>query len=138
MPAPATSRLVLRESADERRGLTASSLLSNSAPDAPVALLLRAVSGPGLADQGEPLRMLNRFDSDVHVEVRPVQVSGAGPFDVQDVGDRRAPEPGEDPEGEEVFLLVDEPPQPVGRNAEDFSRRSAPARLNGFHLHAPG
>jgi len=49
------------------------------------------------------LRMFEGLDGEVDVEVRPVEVSGVGPLDIQDMVHGRALEPREVCEAEEIL-----------------------------------
>ena len=57
--------------------------------------------------------MFDRFDGEIHVKVRPVQVMRAGKFDVRDRRDRSLPEPRKSQERKEQFAPTDEQPKPV-------------------------
>ncbi len=91
--------------------------------------------GP-LADERERRWPFDGFQGDVDIEVRPVQMVRTLLLDVDDLPDRRVPEPGELVEGNEEFAVVDEQPEAMRGDVRDLSDRSALPTRCGFRARA--
>jgi len=63
----------------------------------------------------------DRVDVKIHVELRPVEVVRLRALDLKDGPHRCVSEPGEVLECEEVLCFVDQQPEAVRRDAEDFN-----------------
>lgn len=71
---------------------------SNGRPEPRRAFRDVGTRGRGYASfrfQGKPVWVFDGFDAQVNVEIRPVEMSGGGLLDVQDLPDRNIFEPGE-------------------------------------------
>jgi hypothetical protein len=65
--------------------------------------------------------MRDGVDVEIHVELRPVEVMWLRTLDLKDGVHRRISEPGEVLEREEVLCLVEQEPEAVRRDAQDFN-----------------
>jgi len=63
----------------------------------------------------------DRIDVKVHIELRPVEVVRLRTFDVENRTHRCVSKPGEVLEREEVLCFVEQQPEAVRRDAEDFN-----------------
>src|SRR5262245_2252446 len=68
---------------------------------------------PDLADEGKTFRMLDGLDSQVHIQVRPIQVMRRRSLNAHELDDWRITEPRELREGQEELALFEEEPEPV-------------------------
>jgi len=71
--------------------------------------------------KGVLLRVINRVNMKINVQIRPVKMVWMGPFHVHDRLDRGVPEPREELKGQEPLAVVQEKPYPVRSNADDLS-----------------
>jgi hypothetical protein len=65
--------------------------------------------------------MLDGFDGEVHVEIRPVEMVRARKLYIHELSNRRVPKPRELLEWEEEFSLADEKPKAVLRDVADLN-----------------
>jgi hypothetical protein len=65
--------------------------------------------------------VLDGFDRDVDVKVRPIKMPRARTLHIENGAHRCALEPWELLEAEEVLAVVDQEPETLGRDAEDFN-----------------
>jgi hypothetical protein len=73
--------------------------------------------------------MLDRFDRQIDVEVRPMEMVGSRPFDVSNPGNGLVFEPGEFTERKEEPSVVHADPEPCLGDVYNFSLQSAAPRL---------
>ena len=81
------------------------------------AIGLRLMPG----NQGEGLWISNRFNGEIHVELRPVKVIRCRPLDIRQLVDRCLPEPRKLRERDEQFLGIEQQPEAVTGHIRDFS-----------------
>ena len=99
--------------------------------------LLDAAGGRPLArNEREPLRMADRINRQVDVEIRPVKMMRLRTLDVCQLGNRRIPEPGEFRKRHEKLLLAKQQPEAVLGDIRDFSVQSVCAKRYGWHPRA--
>jgi len=67
------------------------------------------------------LGVRDRVDVKVHIELRPVEVVRLRTFDVKNRTHRRISKPGEVLKREKVLRVVEQQPEAVRRDAEDFN-----------------
>ena len=76
-------------------------------------------------------------DRQIHVEIRPVEMTRRGSLHTDQLGNRGVPEPRELVKRQKQFTVPEKQPKTVLRNVSDFYGRSASATLPGFHPRAP-
>ena len=81
--------------------------------------------------------MVERLYSQVHVEIRPVQVVRAWKSNVADLSNGCFLKPGKHVERDEQLASIDKQPETVWRDVCDLNRGSALPKRDGFHLDAP-
>jgi hypothetical protein len=69
---------------------------------------------PRLADKGIGFGVLERVDSQVDIEIGPIQMVGAWALHIRDLADRRVLKPGKVFKGQKELPLVEEQPDAVG------------------------
>ncbi len=97
-------------------------------PNAPVR------SGP--ASQRIPLRVLDRLDSKIDVQLRPVQVVRMWPLHINELADGPIPEPREILKRQKDLSIAEEEPEAVGRYVGNLNARNGFPTLRGSHAHA--
>ena len=96
---------------------------------------LRRVIQPCL--ERKAFRFLNAFQMQIDVDPRPVKMVGADSLHAADLRHARGLKPWKVRKSQKMLLPVDQHPESMRRNVEDFSLRSAGASVLGFHLHVP-
>ena len=74
-------------------------------------------------------RMVERIDSQVDVERRPVQMVRVRAFDLSELPDGGVLEPGDRFEGDEHLSVVNEKPEPERRDVGDLNARTRILRI---------
>src|SRR5262249_37167164 len=92
---------------------------------------------PGLADQREAFRMLDRINRQVDVEIGPVEMIRRQPVNTSELCNRRIAEPRELLEREKQLSLVEQQPEAVSRDVGYLNAQNALATRSGFHPRAP-
>jgi hypothetical protein len=79
---------------------------------------------PGLAHQWKTIRVIDRLDGKIDIEVRPVEVIRRRQGDVDELADRSVAEPGKLRKGYETLAVRQQQPESVNRNVRHFNFRS--------------
>jgi hypothetical protein len=71
------------------------------------------MSGTDLADKGELLGMPYRLDSQVDIQIRPVEMVRRRQFDVENLPDCNVTKPWKFRKGQKQLLIIQQNPEPV-------------------------
>lgn len=82
--------------------------------------------------QGKPIRMLDRFNSEIHIQIRPIIMSRWCFRHIQYLSDRYIFKPGEINVGEKQFFVMSQQPYSVKRNVRDLNRWNVFPRVFNF------
>ena len=106
----------------------------------PASVRLRRLQGLVrlyLTHEGIAFRVSERFDRQIDIEVRPVQMLPTGQLHAAYFCNRSILEPGEFLERHKELFLADEQPESVGRDVRYLNPGRASPRRCGFHSDAP-
>jgi len=87
--------------------------------------------GPSLANQGKALRMKDRLNRKIDIEVGPIKVMRRRHCDIQQLANWRFAEPRKLGKRDEILALPKQQPEAVDRYVGDFRCRSERARRGG-------
>src|SRR5690242_10549101 len=82
--------------------------------------------------------MADGFDSQIHIELGPVEVVRLRTFDVRELRDRSVLEPGKFRKRHKQLLRLQHHPEAVSRNVRHLNVESACARQHGCHVRVSG
>jgi hypothetical protein len=85
---------------------------------------LNAWLGPSLADERKALRMKNRLNGEIDVEIRPIKVMRGRHGHIQQLANRRFAEPRKLGKWNEILTFQKQQPEAVHRYVCDFNCRS--------------
>ena len=93
---------------------------------------------PHSAYKRVPVRMHERINSKVSVEIGPTQMMRTRPLDPSELPNRGVVKPGEGRERHKQLLAIEQEPKTIRRHIRDFNARSGRSTQCGFYHGAPG